>query len=81
MINKEKYSDINSIAFKNCKNQIKIPYLIVWNNLEEKDKYSDPKEGLFRINQFIVNKKKKKTEYQEEYFKFIGYQKEIKNNK
>lgn len=79
--NKEKYSDINLIAFKNCKNQIKIPYLIVWNNLEEKDKYSDPKEGLFKINQFIVNKKKKKTEYQEEYFKFIGYQKEIKNNK
>lgn len=76
--NKEKFPEINQIAFKNCKNQIKIPYLIVWNNLDDKDKFPDPKSGLFKINQFIVNKKKMKTEFQEEYFKFLNNNKKEK---
>lgn len=55
--------EFNKIGLVNLKNQIKIPHIIVWKHLNPNERVSQPNDGYYKINELIVKKKKKKTEY------------------
>jgi hypothetical protein len=55
--------ELNKLGLKNFKNQIKIPHFIVWHNLNQEDRVDQPTDGYYYINELIVKKKRKITEY------------------